>query len=175
MIRRLIVGSVLALTLVPTVASAAATTSFSSKSMGIAFRYPASWRLTSTPSGAVKQVTAYSSGSKYSLTVSVYPIKPARTMPGTLHRYIQYSSTLEGPVAAHYHWKAASFAGRPAESTVTYPATEGGVQTAIGLYVVGSHAHIYAISIESRGRPLPKNVSSFSAVYRQIFRSWKFL
>lgn len=175
MIRGLILGGLLLLLLIPVSASAAAMKSFSSKSFGVSFRYPASWHLTATPSGTVKQVTAYSGGAQYSLVVSVYPIKPGKTLSTTLHRYVVYARTLDGPVAAHYHWSLTTFAGRPAESAVTYPATEGGVQTAIGLYVVGSRSHIYAITIQTRGHTLPRRVNDFPAVYRRIFSSWKFV
>jgi hypothetical protein len=148
---------------------------YSSKALGVSFRYPAGWRLATQPAVGAKSILVSSGGAQYSLSVLAYSMKPGKTLAGTLHRYVNFTVQVDGPIAAQYHWTKTSFAGRAAEGTVTYPATEGGVRTAIGIYVVGVHTHIYGIRIETRGRALPKTLGAFPRVYRTIFSTWKFL
>jgi hypothetical protein len=175
MIRRVILGALTASLLVPAATQAATMRPYSSKALGVSFRYPASWRLTTQPEAGARSIMVSSSGAQYSLSVLTYGLKPGKTLAATLRRYVTFTRQIDGPVVAQYHWTRTSFAGRAAEGTVTYPPTEGGVSTAIGIYVVGVHKHIYGIRIVMRGRTLPKSLGTFPNVYRTIFSTWKFL
>lgn len=175
MLRRVILGALGASLLVPAATQAATMRPYSSKALGVSFRYPASWRLTTQPEAGARSIMVSSSGAQYSLSVLAYGLKPGKTLAGTLRRYINFTRQVDGPIVEQYHWTKTSFAGRTSEGTVTYPPTEGGVSTAIGIYVVGVHKHIYGIRIVTRGRTLPKTLGTFPGIYRTIFSTWKFL
>jgi hypothetical protein len=174
-LRRSLFAAVLITALVPALAVAGGWHTYTSKSFGVAFRYPAGWRVTAGPPGPTKQIQAYSAGAQYSFLVSVYPLKPGKSPSATLNRYITYTRTLNGPTTQRMHWKKTSFAGKKAEGAVSFPPTEGGVPLAIGVYVFGSRSHTYAVTMQMRSQHLPKTLSAFPAVYRQIIQSWRFL
>jgi hypothetical protein len=163
------------LVVLATVAAHAAGHGYSNRQLGFAFNYPKSWRIASTTVGGVKQVTAYSSNSVESLTADLYPFRAGASLSRTLRSYVAYSKRLNGPSVTHYHWVKTTFAHKPAEGTILYPATEGGVPLASGLYVLGAGRRVYSIEIQTRGQHLPKTLGRFPSVYRLIIASWRFL
>ena len=172
--RALVFASILLFT-APSATAAAGWHNFSNRGLGFKFRYPSSWHLTTATTGNVKQVTAFSTDTRYSLTAELYPVKASSSLSGTLRKYVTYARSINGPAVTHYRWVRTTLARRPAEGTVTYPATEGGVHLADGLYVLSAGRRIYSVEIETRGNKLPKSLAAFPSVYRQIFKTWRFL
>jgi hypothetical protein len=161
--------------LVPSVVHAGSSRLYRSASLGVAFNYPATWYVSPASDGPLKGVTVYSTTSPDSLVLSVLPVKPAKSIGGTLKRYLSYTTQINGPAAAHYHWTSATFAGRKAEGTIIHPSTEGGVKTAVGIYVLGAGKHIYAVTMQTRGVKPPATLAAFPTAYRQIITSWRFV
>jgi hypothetical protein len=156
----MVFASILMLT-APSATAAAGWHNFSNRGLGFKFRYPSSWHLTTAVTGNVKQVTAFSTDTRYSLTAELYPVKASSSLSGTLRKYVAYARSINGPAVTHYRWVRTTLARRPAEGTITYPATEGGVHLADGLYVLSAGRHVYSVEIETRGNKLPKSLAAF--------------
>jgi hypothetical protein len=174
-VRRAIVLASILFLIAPTATTAAGWHNYSSRSLGFKFSYPSTWHLVTTAAENVKQLSAFSADARYSITADVYPAVTTSSLSGTLRTYLVYARAVSGPAVTHYHWFRTTFARRPAEGTITYPATEGGVHLADGLYVLNAGRHIYSVEISTTGKNLPRSLAAFPAVYREIFKSWRFL
>src|SRR5919199_3718760 len=63
---------------------------FRSKKLGIAFRYPASWRLTPGVGPGMAQQVMVSAPSRNALTASIVPIRSASSLSATVKRFVAY-------------------------------------------------------------------------------------
>jgi hypothetical protein len=172
--RTSIIAAVALTALAPSMALAGGWRTYHSSALGVSFRYPKTWHLTSATTGGIRQVTVFSTTTRDSLVVRVLPIKPASSPHGTLTRYLAYTLQLDGPTAARYHWTATRLAGRRAEGAVAHPSTEGGVSQAIGVYVVGAGKHVVNLTMQTQTTHTPRTLAQFPRVYRQIVASWRF-
>ena len=168
------VASLLLLT--TTIASAAAWHRFSDRSFSFTLSYPADWHGTVGGLPGVQQLILERQGkTQYAMTVLVLNIKPGKTPRDTVQRVIAHGQTTGGVGLGGIHWSAASIGGRAAMSGVTHPPTEGGVNIAMAVYIVGWRTHIYEVALTSFTHPAPTSVGRFPAVYRQILRTWRFV
>lgn len=182
-IRRLVLTLVVVLVCAPLSVSAAskpkpsAWRTFSSRSVGVSFRFPSSWRLSGSSAIAKTVVLTGSGRTFYGLTVLRPGFSPGFSAQATLQRFISYErSVAHTSIYARAHWIFTSVGGQPASAGVIRFPSEGGLATlADAIYVAQAHGRVYEIVMASSHKPPLSRLSQFPSVYGQILRSWRFI
>lgn len=188
MINRLVFTLLLAALMTPVSASAATpysvqvrasgSHSLRSKALGIAFRYPANWKVVNqAPAGnAQAQVTvAAPLPSHDALTAQIVGIKAAASLRTTLKRFVTYQSGMGNTTFAHAAWHSVSLGKSSAMATVVVPSTEGGASVSQAIYVTQSRSRVYQVTLFSIHTPARSRLSQFLPVYGKILATWRFL
>ncbi len=166
---------VIAALCLPGIALAASWHHAGSKSLGFTVLYPPGWHesVIQQPDGP-QLVLSYQGKRVYALMIQVLALKPASSASQTTSRFVQYERRQGSSEFDSVRWSRASIGGRPAESGIARPSTEGGVAAAQGIYVVASKTRVYEITLASYGSRAVSAIGQFPAVYRQILATWRF-
>jgi hypothetical protein len=158
----------------PASAVAASWHEFKSGPLGLAVKYPATWRAVPSYLPGSKQVElGYSGRTNYSLTIQAIPIKPAKTLLIVMHRFNQFEQRNRQSLGG-VHWRMVRVGGHPAWGTISRPATEGGVAMSEGLFVMQSRHHVYEITEIAYSHPPPASLARFPGIYGHILATLRF-
>lgn len=159
----------------PTGVSAASWHHFANKQFGFALRYPGNWHLTVNRVGSRQVLLSHQGAQIDAMTILVLPIKPARTVPGTMQRFGKYLRSVGNSGLSHGRWSSVAVGGRRGMVSIVRPSTEGGVGQSEAIYVVPSRSRVYEITLVAYANKAPSQLSQFPGVYRQILATWRFL
>jgi hypothetical protein len=109
------------------------------------------------------------------MTVTVLPVRPDRSLQGSLKRFLQYERQSGNAAYVKATWTRGTLGGRTALGTVIRPSTEGGVSLSYGVYVAPWRTHVYQVTVVAYGKPVPSSLRAFPAVYGQMLKTWRFL
>lgn len=151
---------------------------FTNKNFGVAFRYPASWKLTAflSPQGTGQVQVLEQRRNTYSILVSTLPFSPGASIQQTLQRFVTYERTqMHSAIYSRSHWSSVSLGGRPARAAVIRPPTEGGSDLSDAVYIAQWRARVYEILTSATHKPPYSRLSQFPSIYRQILATWQFI
>lgn len=175
--RNLLAACLAALVLVlPSTVSAASWHTYSSKSFGVAFRYPANWHRSVMKSGGMEQVTVFYQGKQvYNLSASWLRVAPSGSLAATMQQVQTYEKETGNATFQSIVFHRTKLAGKSAFAGIMTPPTEGGVAVSQALYIVPWRSHVYQVTFSANGKHPIKAISAFPAVYLQILASWRFI
>jgi hypothetical protein len=187
-IHRLVCAVLLAVLVTPTVAAASTRQSahshatawraFTSKKLGIAFRYPATWRAVQgvAVTGAANQVMVSApSPSHNALTAQIVPVRAAPSLRATMSHFLAYQRAAGDTNYARVAWSSTSLGKRPAMATVIIPPTEGGALVSQAIYLTQWRSRVYQVTLFSLHKPALARVKQFLPVYGKILATWRFI
>lgn len=165
------------LTLLPAAAQAASWHTFRSRAMGFQVRYPSGWVVTPTNIPGAMRVALGERSGQHSVTVQLVPVRAQRAISASARAVAQYHLRTTGdPSYRNMHWTVVRFGHVTAEAAVTRPIqTEGGLTEVTGIIITQYGRRVYEIDLAGFGRPTPRAITQFPAVYRAVLASWSFL
>lgn len=174
--RRLLIVPLLALILSSGHVLAASWHVYSSKPLGFAVHYPATWKVLAVAQPGMKQIQfTYQGKSTYTVDVTILNLDGGKSRTTLKQRFLAFERRSGNPSIATMHWGAITLGHRPGIGAVYIPTTEGGVSVANGMYVIPWKAHTYVVNVQSVQKPAPKTLARFPAIYKQMLATWRFI